>query len=56
MLDYRFEGRPVAEMSMEEIQRCLEDGVVVHDGTTPEDAVIERLRIELDIRRIEGRL
>lgn len=58
MLDYKFEdGREVSQLLTAEIQDLLQSGITLaEESAGTEDAVMERLRLELDIRRIEGRL
>lgn len=48
----------VAEMSVRDILDCLEDGVIIEPGDNcgSEENFLERCRIELVARQLEGRL
>ena len=64
MMDHRVSmdggpARPVSELSTSEILEVLRDGVEITDddggGQFTADDCMERLRIELVIRQLEGR-
>lgn len=55
MKDYTCNGVPVAQLSTSYIQDLLIDGVVINDDDGDphaEQHVIERLKLELEIRRL----
>lgn len=56
MMDYTYNGVPIAKCSTEDIVKCLRDGVSINDAgpfsvREAERAVKRRLELELDIRK-----